>query len=251
MNKIVSIDGRGWRRVSRIIDERYEDPKRRKGIQKIARRYLSGGTCTAIADEVGLTAERVRQILRALGISRLQGGVSLRTARRQLLQDKERLRKLERTARRNYRCSHEEVERVLAEWRAISPAYRRLPHWSHRSPLHRFRVFSASASRNRRRPVALTLPEWWTVWKDSGHWKNYGRGRRRHHMEVRNPTRPVDVRNVLVTSSFETANETANETAKSGARRPSTRRRAIAKTARKGKTTSGKRRTGRGRRRRT
>ena len=251
MNKIVSIDGRVWRRVSRIIDERYEDPKRRKGIQKIARRYLSGGTCTAIADEVGLTAERVRQILRALGISRLQGGVSLRTARRQLLQDKERLRKLERTARRNYRCSHEEVERVLAEWRAISPAYRRLPHWSHRSPLHRFRVFYASASRNRRRPVALTLPEWWTVCKDSGHWKNYGRGRRRHQMEVRNPTRPVDVRNVLVTSSFETANETANETAKSGARRPSTRRRAIAKTARKGKTTSGKRRTGRGRRRRT
>ena len=245
MNKIVSIDGRVWRRVTRIIDERYEDPKRRKGIQKIARRYLSGGTCTAIADEVGLTAERVRQILRALGISRVQGGVSLRTARRQLLQDKERLRKLERTARRNYRCSHEEVERVLAEWRAISPAYRRLPHWSHRSPLHRFRVFHASASRHRRRRVALTLPEWWAVWKDSGHWKNYGRGRRRHHMEVRNPTRPVDIRNVLVTSSF----ETANETAKSSARRPSTRRKAIAKPVRKVKVTSRRKgRIGRGRR---
>lgn len=244
MNSIVSIDGRVWRRVSRIIDERYEDPRRRKGIQKIARRYLSGGTCTAIADEVGLTAERVRQILRALGISRLQGGVSLRTARRQLLQDKDRLRKLERTARRDYRCSHEEVEKVLAEWRAISPAYRRLPHWSHRSPLHRFRVFYASASRNRRRPVALTLPEWWTVWKDSGHWKNYGRGRRRHHMEVRDPTRPVDVRNVLVTSSLETA--------KSSVRRPSTRRKAVAKAARKVKTaartTARKRRTARGRR---
>jgi hypothetical protein len=203
MSESVPIDRRVWRKVARLVTERYENPRRRKSIEKIARRYLSGETCAAIAEDVGLTAERVRQILRHLGISRLQGGVSLRTRRRLRAELADKERRSERHAQRYYRCTREEVEDVIREWRAMSAAHRRLPHWAPRSPLHRFRVFCASLGRTRGRPVTITLPEWWAMWKDSGHWSTYGRGRNSHRMRVRRPDRPVDARNLEIVASSE------------------------------------------------
>ncbi len=238
MSEIVPIDQRVWRRVERIIDTRYEDPKHQKRIQKIAQHYLAGKTCAAIAENVGVTAERVRQILRGLGIKRQQGGVSLRTRRRMQAQEAEKLRKFERLARRYYHCTNEEVEAVIRAWRALSAAHRKLPHWAHRSPLHRFRVFHASL-KNRHRTVTLTLPEWWALWEESGHWTTYGRGRNKHHMEVRHPERPVDVRNLVVVAS---SDPTSSPSSRSAAPRRGA-------TAKRGRGTSAKTQATEGRKR--
>lgn len=199
MTELVPIDGRVWRRVARLIETRYQDePRTRRRIEKIAKGYLSGLTCTRLSSDVGLTSERVRQILRHLGIKRTQGGVSLRAVRKRTVHAHERRRKQERLARRDYGCSYEDVERVISEWRALSPAYRKLPYWKHSSPLPRFRTFVESLRRRMRRPIELTLPEWWAMWRDSGYWKLYGRGPHAYHMEVRHPDRPITPRNLVI-----------------------------------------------------
>lgn len=238
MTEFVPIDRRIWRRVSRLIEsEGGDDPRYRKRLEKIARGYLSGKTCAAVSEEVGITAERVRQILRGLGITRLQGGVSLRTLRRRSAQEAARRRKREQVAQRYYRCTHAEVEKVIAEWHALSPAYRHLPHWRHSSPLHRFRAFYLSLRKRLGRTPEITLPDWWAVWRDSGHWKAYGRGRNKYHMEFRDISRPFDARNLVVKPSGSVTDAVASASRKPSGRATGRKSPKVSSAARAGRTT--------------
>jgi hypothetical protein len=128
---------------------RARGPRNEERAEHMRTMHAAGATLEQIGTHYGLTRERVRQILKSIGVSRRDGGIAARTRRAadaksrmakslRLNNGSKRLRSGGGPAERYY------AQRHSAAWRGIE--------W------------------------ALSFPEWMEIWEQSGHFHERGRG---------------------------------------------------------------------------
>ena len=121
--------------------------------------FRSGLTLHQVGEQHNITRERVRQILKKLGVPTTEGGARLRGQRREE----------KRASDVNARC-YEKYGLTRAEWEMVGEPGRRAYREQRRTSFYRGIKFT------------LTLAEWWAVWQQSGKWEQRGRGGKNYCM---------------------------------------------------------------------
>jgi hypothetical protein len=150
------------------------DPKLVERDARIVLRFLSGESMQAIGADYGISRERVRQRLAALGLDSYMGGARLQTvltarSRREVVAEQKRLKE-EKRAQKLYGVGAETVYAITGIRRIFGQVRR-----------HPDGILSAYLSQKRnaqKRGIGwkLNLESWWGIWLDSGHWTERGRG---------------------------------------------------------------------------
>lgn len=161
VNLSVAVVGKHARDYAIPLKRGMQGPRRKTRVasdrsQEMAHLYKAGKTLQQIGDQFGLTRERVRQILRSChGMDGSDGGASVIAA--------EKHHKFE--ARRNLAC--------IKKWGCTWGDYVSL-----RAMRHPTRAFSSQRKNADSRGIKweLNLWQWWTIWQQSGHWSERGRG---------------------------------------------------------------------------
>lgn len=160
-----------------------------KRIERIAALCAEGKSLRQIGAALGITYERVRQIIAKTGIQRIKSK-STKTADRlaaaRIGSDKRCMEK--------WGVSHEGMKALNAA--GIIAAYRS----------------QKSAARNRLIPWRLTFQEWHACWLDSGKLDFRGRGRGRYVMTFSDRSRGYEVGNVRITLYEQSIRETRART---------------------------------------
>lgn len=162
--------------------------------QLMAKLYRQGFVLDKIGKKFGLTRERVRQILRQLGVQKDEGGGALQhfIRIRAKIEKKITLNEArERRSRKNYGCSFTEVQ-------ALGPISEK------RTPAHRYKQQRLSA-KNRGVEWKITLPQWWKIWSESGKWSECGTGK--YGMARYGDIGPYHQDNVRILSQSENSKE--------------------------------------------
>lgn len=118
--------------------------------------YRDGYTLQRIADQYGITRERVRQMMtKHFGIRHADGGQA--TA----------------VAKRREKAAQERDAQCLARWGCTFAQLQQL-----RALKKPTRAYGSQRSNAKKRGIEwhLTLWQWWTIWQASGHWDHRGRG---------------------------------------------------------------------------
>lgn len=123
--------------------------------EKMANMYRQGITLAGIGATFGVTRERVRQILKRIGIAAKEGGGQKRSA-----------------VRRQQRETSREA-RSLAKWGMSCDEVQSLRR---SGVLHAFKQQKRNAEA-RGITWDLSLAQWWDVWQTSGKWEQRGRGK--------------------------------------------------------------------------
>lgn len=126
--------------------------------------FHDGKTMQEIGDEYGITRERVRQILKKLGIVYKDGGAHVRGLRvaGAKLNKRRSVRNLRTLA--YYGCTHAEALNINGGMILSMPG----------SPADTYKDSRRSAIKNGF-GWEITLPEWWDIWASSGKWAKRGR----------------------------------------------------------------------------
>ena len=130
----------------------------------ICERFASGQTLKVIGEHYGVCRERVRQILKRYGMTREHGGQSKHTL---INARKRRAFNKERTAERLMSC----YGCTIDQWkflRAYCNDYKQ-------TPIRRW-IEQKRSAKERGIAWSLTLWDWWTIWCESGKYKERGRG---------------------------------------------------------------------------
>lgn len=155
-------------------------PTERSG--RMASMYKQGRTLEQIGTEYGITRERVRQIIsKNHGLTGKHGGAT------KLAKDKRKQVYAARDARsmRRWGCPWSQYV-ILRDIGWPTRAYARQ------------RINAA----NRGIGWELTLWQWWTIWQESGHWEERGRGRQ-YHMCRKLDQGPYSVDNVYIATGVQ------------------------------------------------
>ena len=124
--------------------------------------FTQGKTLQEIGTALGITRERVRQIIKKLGLEREDGGAHIKS----LLDARYKKQKTESpTYFKTYGCSKAlavEINGGVNLSVTGSPAQK----------------YGRQRQTSKHRDIGweITFPEWWKVWQDSGHWEHRGRG---------------------------------------------------------------------------
>lgn len=143
------------------------DPKNHERNEDMKRRFLEGATLNEIGMVYGITRERVRQILVRLGIESFDGGAAVRW-------EKLKLQKLENeiaNCMARYGCTpdeYRELRRLGREMIKNGVPRDKTPIGAYRNRMHNCTQYGI--------PFDLTLWQFWTIWKESGHWNDRGQG---------------------------------------------------------------------------
>lgn len=130
--------------------------------------YRDGYTLAKIGEQYGLTRERVRQILMKYhGIRATDGGIHKAAAQRRAKRDQ----RLEAECLAYYGCSRAQLEAVREFGRQAAKAGDKKSI----NPLVAYKNQKGSAAW-RGIPWELNFWQWWTIWQESGHWHERGRG---------------------------------------------------------------------------
>lgn len=163
-------------------------PRNVERAQRMAQLYKSGKTMQEIAQEFGVTRERVRQILFHVGLAGNDGGIAERARQRKILlraaHDKRYLDK--------YGCTYAQYLelRVIGRGKSYST-----------TPTGAFKTQRCNA-RQRGIEWKLSLWEWWQIWDASGKWESRGRGQG-YVMSRVNDEGPYSVGNVFIATAIE------------------------------------------------
>jgi transposase len=135
----------------------------------LAEQYKSGKTLAAIGLEYGVSRERVRQILKSLGLGRMDGGRTIRM----LKSTPERVDALRAKDERKERRIRATWDMSLSDYKAHVEEHGSCSDES--SPMHKYMHHRKNAAR---RGIAwnFTFASWWRVWRESGKWDQRGRG---------------------------------------------------------------------------
>ena len=160
----------------------------------IAESFKAGTTTVQLAEQYGVSRQRIQQILKRQGITRSFGGVSVR--------------KRNRVAIRLAAKNRYYLEKYGMTW----PLYRSLRvlgktalkaglKSSSRTPLGAFFSQRRNAAK-REIEWNLSLGEWWNIWKESGKWNARGRHVGQYVMARKGDTGPYAIGNVeIITAS--------------------------------------------------
>lgn len=155
--------------------------------QAMADMYRNGFTLQEIADLYGgITRERVRQIIRKLGITGKDGGVHVNSVRRKAEKRAQSKLKQDHRRLRYFGCTQDEFER-----------YNGSPTIGDQTHAKYFRSQSKSAQANGYE-WKLTFPQWCEVWGKSGKWGRRGLGFDLYCMARKDRHKPFEVGNVEI-----------------------------------------------------
>lgn len=154
----------------------------------ICRLYRDGKTLQEVGEVFGLTRERVRQILKRAGVDPKEGGRSIATRRRRAAHLVER--RIERDARAQelYGCYHDEAL-ALNDGKCLSAIGGNAKSYVDQKRNAAIRDIEFS----------MTFPEWMSIWGQSGHLAERGRGQGRYCMARFRDIGPYEVGNVYIT----------------------------------------------------
>lgn len=161
---------------------------------RMAAMYQSGMTLEEIGRQYGVTRERVRQIIKKHhGLNAKLGGIQVRA------QEKRRRKAVEQDAAflTDYGCTKE-------QWREIRDLGKReqaAGKGMYRTPLYAFRQ-QRQAAKTRGIGWELSLWQWWSIWRTSGHWEQRGRGQG-YVMCRKGDSGPYAVGNVFIATARE------------------------------------------------
>jgi DNA-binding CsgD family transcriptional regulator len=148
--------------------------------------YRDGYTLEQIGQQYGITRERVRQLMtKHVGIRHSDGGQAVVAGRKRVQHD----------AARNARC--------LVKWGCSWPEYVAI-----RDMVKPTRAYASQMRNAARRGIGweLTLWQWWTIWQQSGHWPERGRGSG-YVMCRKGDLGPYAVGNVFIATAAENSSE--------------------------------------------
>lgn len=146
--------------------------------------YEAGQTLEQIGQKYGLTRERVRQLMtRDFGTRAKDGGKA----------------EIGRQKRREFQNKRD--ARCLKAWGCTYRQYRTALK-SAGKPTYGF-IGQRRNARERGIKFELTFWQWWTVWQQSGHWSERGRGALSYCMCRLNDTGPYSVDNVYIATTRE------------------------------------------------
>jgi hypothetical protein len=137
MDMQVPLGVRNARRTNPVLEARS---------RSICARYAAGETLASLGSSFGISAERVRKILKKFGLDKRNGGLAVRNS------SKVRMPPVTPYCMRVYGCTAGELDKC-------TPAERQ-----------------AFLQQRTNVPWSLTLPEWQDIWFRSGKWKQRGRG---------------------------------------------------------------------------
>lgn len=144
--------------------------------------YQSGQTLKEIGDQYGVARERVRQLLEKFhGLSGKDGGQTITAT----LARAARLNKVEALHQLKWGCSRAQYQQIKSAGGTAC-----------------FTTFKNNANRFGYK-LDLTLWQWWTLWQDSGHWNERGRGGRRYWMFRLRSAEPLSVDNYCIATGSE------------------------------------------------
>jgi hypothetical protein len=152
---------------------------------------VDGLTLQEIGERYNITRERVRQILADAGVSRLDGGMAIRTAKSIPLKLLEHSAKIERQNKRS-----------MKKWGCDFLTAKRL---NQGRPLNKNGTIAKAYDNQRTTSISrgiaweMTFPEWVKVWRDSGKYHLRGRGKG-YWMARRLGIGPYSVANIYITS---------------------------------------------------
>jgi len=137
-------------------------------IPRIAALYREGQTLNQIGIEYGVSRERIRQLLKRVGMTGDSGGRTLLSMLTGKKKNEEKINKRENRYQKIFGCSVD----------AFIGIHGRM--WSHadrytKTPAGRFYQQKRNAGK-RGIGWGITLPQWWTMWQESGKWDLRGRG---------------------------------------------------------------------------
>lgn len=146
----------------------------------MASMYKSGKTLNDIASIYNISRERVRQIIRRLGMTAKDGGAHCR--------------RTQNDAKKNTACL-KKYGLTFVEWRELKALGRGQSRT--KRPTY---AFSRQRHTARQRGIEwkLTLAEWWAVWVESGKWEQRGRARDSYVMCRFADVGPYEVGNVYI-----------------------------------------------------
>lgn len=139
--------------------------------EEIVNHYRAGETLDQVGKRIGVTRERVRQIIKKYEHYRgaVVGGRAVQSFIKIGDVHKRKIEKLERMERRSLL----RWGLTLDQYRAISCEFG--PPSLSKSPLKKFAQQRCS-SRQRGIEWQFTFTDWWRIWQESGHWQERGRG---------------------------------------------------------------------------
>lgn len=130
----------------------------------IARRYRAGETLELIAKTYGVSRERIRQLLKPLGLNRMNGGNSIRAAK--MVANVRAAR--EAAFFERHGCTREQFRAVCGNGYTRRDDYYRTPHGAY--------ISQRNNAKNRGIAWNFKFWGWWQVWELSGKWAERGRG---------------------------------------------------------------------------
>jgi hypothetical protein len=146
--------------------------------------YRDGKTLEEIGGVYGISRERVRQLLSRRGLSRRDGGQSVRASRRA------------------FKIAETSNARSLQQWGCSWDQY-----CSIRGKPSRAWCLHRRNARVRGIGFELTLWQWWTIWRDSGRWPERGHGAEKYAMCRFNDVGPYAVGNVYIATNSQNSKD--------------------------------------------
>lgn len=171
--------------------------------------YRGGLTLDAIGRKFDVTRERVRQVLAKQGMTRLSGGVHQRSIAWSMNQQKARDARWD--------------EQTLAFYGCTSALLKELNDGPSRTSkgCAAFRyTHQRKTAQNRGIEWKITFPEWFRIWKESGHWEERGRGRNGYVMARYGDSGPYSPENVEIITANQNASDMHLVPRKKQARKP-------------------------------
>ncbi len=170
--------------------------KTRKGSEARERRntemadlFKSGRTLTEIGELYSVSRERVRQVLKGMGIVRKDGGQYIRS----VLRGNKREKASDELKQTRVGCTNEQWD----YYRSMNEDYKKIPLF--------FYFVQKSNAKSRGICWDLTINEWWYTWNESGKWKERGQGK--YVMARHGDDGGYTMGNVYITTSSENAAE--------------------------------------------
>jgi hypothetical protein len=167
--------------------------------------YRGGQTLQEIGAQFGITRERVRQIIVAAGVSRLQGGVHAQAksrARQKLVAKKN---KRDARALLIYGCDYKTLKELNHGCLLRAPS---TPAWAY--------LDQRRNAEKRGIQWAITFPQWMEIWLASGHLYERGRGRDRYCMARCHDRGAYALGNVYITTIAQNVSDYQSELKRRG-----------------------------------